>query len=350
MMNTTPDAHKQPEADTAPRSLLYKVATVTGFIGIIIILSFLSIRLVQSLPSTVSYLASLADGVYNFRDDQIVLVASSKEIFSGDSTTLSWSSPKRGGTFSLSFPCSEGIRIETMHEDEETTSELDCDQMVPIGTHHELTLKISSDQLHSATIPLTVYHFHPVSENALSENFVRINVVNSAIPSDFFSEQTREIIPLSPTATDTASTPTATEETPTQPTKKTVAYTVYKIPVSDPNGFTDLEMSYITIGNIINTQFVPYGSTIHTAKQSAIQFTVKNIGTKTSTSWTYLLRLPDGSVYTSPNQAPLHPNERVTITQGFATPVVGNYTIVGSVPMSDVNIVNNSFRAPFVVR
>jgi hypothetical protein len=349
IMNTTPEANKRPEGNVTPRPLLYKVATVIGFIGIIIILSFLSVRLVQSFPATVSYLASLADGVYNFRDDEIVLVASSKEIFSGDNTTLSWSSPKRGGTFSLSHPCSDGIRIETADVGGEITV-LNCDQIVSLGTTTELTVSIFSDLLHSATIPITIQHFHPVSEKALSENFVRISVTNPTIPSEFFTEQTRDIIPLPPTTPDTTIASSTTVVTPTAPTTKTVAYTVYKIPVSDQSGFTDLEMSYITIGSIVNTQFVPYGSVTQTAKQSAIQFTIKNIGTKTSSSWTYLLRLPDGSVYTSPIQSPLQPNERVTITQGFRTPSIGNYTIVGSIPMNDVHISNNSFTAPFIVR
>ncbi len=67
---------------------------------------------------------------------------------------------------------------------------------------------------------------------------------------------------------------------------------------------------------------------IKTEEAGAIQFEVKNYGTKTSEKWTFDVKLPDGSTYTSKKQAPLKPNERAVLTIGFLSDDDTSHTFV----------------------
>jgi len=119
---------------------------------------------------------------------------------------------------------------------------------------------------------------------------------------------------------------------------------VYGIPTSNPSGFTDLGTRHLGTGMIIGGRFV-LATTIDNDGQGAVQFEVKNIGTKTSAAWNYTVRLPNGEIYNAPMQTPLAPQERLTATIGFSIPNttgVKSYTVAVSVS-SDAKLANNSF-------
>ncbi len=141
-------------------------------------------------------------------------------------------------------------------------------------------------------------------------------------------------------------TPVATTPTPIQ--YKTV--TTYKKPVSDPNGKTDLAMTFTGVGSLNSNQhFVP--GSLPDRGQGALQFVVKNVGTKTSIDWSFKLDLPNGATMTSSVQKPLLPSESSTLTVTFEMNNDDwhdiNGTVVGG---GDINLANNSFVAKVAKR
>jgi hypothetical protein len=117
--------------------------------------------------------------------------------------------------------------------------------------------------------------------------------------------------------------PEVTEEVPvvkpqtpaiSKPTPKPVTTTVY--PSSNPNGFTDLKVTTLGSGALTNGVFT-YTPKYDSDMRSALRFDIKNIGTKTSDTWSFSINLPDGQKYTSEAQTALKPNEHVEFTIGF---------------------------------
>jgi len=151
----------------------------------------------------------------------------------------------------------------------------------------------------------------------------------------------------SPVAT---STPSTTPSKPVTPQYRTVA--TYVVPTSNPNGYTDLEVSLVAVGEMTNDErFIP-GTSLETNELGAMQFRVKNIGTKTSSNWHFVADLPNGDEFKSIVQQPLKPGEMTTLTVSFATDrkdgihrfgvdVYGN---------SDINTANNGFTATVNIR
>lgn len=161
-----------------------------------------------------------------------------------------------------------------------------------------------------------------------------------------------EVIVEEEPVVDTTDPSVVTGDTPVVTTPAPIQYktvTTYKKPVSNPNGFTDLSMSFVSVGNLnSNQRFVP--GTLPDNGQGAMQFIVKNLGTKTSSDWNFKLDLPNGSTMTSSVQKPLMPNESSTLTVVFEMDKdwhnIGG-TVLGG---GDVNLVNNSFTAKVAKR
>lgn len=147
------------------------------------------------------------------------------------------------------------------------------------------------------------------------------------------------------TVTTTAAAPTATKPAPVQ--YKTV--TSYKKPVSDPNGHTDLSMTFVGVGSLNASQSFVVGR-LPEKGQGAIQFVVKNTGTKTSGDWTFKLDLPNGSAITSNVQKPLLPNESSTLTIAFEMDDKWHDTSGVVLGGGDINTANNAFSAKVAKR
>ncbi|OGG41884.1 hypothetical protein A2837_01580 [Candidatus Kaiserbacteria bacterium RIFCSPHIGHO2_01_FULL_46_22] len=155
----------------------------------------------------------------------------------------------------------------------------------------------------------------------------------------------------SPIATSTpgTSTPTVTPK-PVTPQYRTV--TTYVVPTSNPNGYTDLEISLVAVGKMTSGErFIPTAY-LEAEEQSAIQFRVKNLGTKTSGNWHFKAELPNGDDFKSNVQQPLKPGEMATLTIAFVTDNDdGSHKFNVSVYTNgDTNTANNGFTATVNVR
>lgn len=167
------------------------------------------------------------------------------------------------------------------------------------------------------------------------------------------SEDEEEVVVPEETAVATSTPVAATTTTPVVTTPAPIQYktvTTYKKPVSNPNGVTDFSMTFVGVGSLNSSQrFVP--GNLPNSGQGAIQFVVKNIGTKTSGDWSFKLDLPNGSKMTSSVQKPLLPSESSTLTVAFSMSDDKwhdtNGTVVGG---GDVSLANNSFTAKVAKR
>ncbi len=189
------------------------------------------------------------------------------------------------------------------------------------------------------------------AENINENDDENVIVVVENTDTNEESDTEEEVVANNETATATSSAPVTT--TPVVTTPAPVQYktvTTYRKPVSDPNGRIDLAMTFVGVGNLNSSQrFVP--GNLPGSGQGAIQFVVKNIGTKTSSDWTFKLDLPNGSTMTSSVQKPLMPSESSTLTVAFEMHDNEwhdtNGTVLGG---GDTILVNNSFSAKVAKR
>ncbi|MEX0912959.1 MAG: CARDB domain-containing protein [Candidatus Paceibacterota bacterium] len=174
------------------------------------------------------------------------------------------------------------------------------------------------------------------------------NVVVVIDPEETPAEEVPEEIPEETPITEvdeeeTVVTPTPTT-TPAPVQYKTVV--TYHTPVSDPNGYTDLQAAFVAVGTLNSSgRFIP-SDHVSEDEQNALQFTVKNIGTKTSSGWSFVAELPNGSELVSKVQQPLKPSETSTLTVVFEMDDsrgsrTAEVKVTGG---SDINSANNSFR------
>lgn len=141
-----------------------------------------------------------------------------------------------------------------------------------------------------------------------------------------------------------------TVTTPVDNTPQYVTIKTYVTPTSDPNGYTDLEVTFIAVGKMTNNDLFLPGTPLERGDRGAMQFTVKNIGTKTSSTWQFNAGLPNGTVTNSPVQAPLGPKEIATITIAFDASDYGTKQIGANVYGGyDTNLSNNGFKTTVYV-
>lgn len=151
------------------------------------------------------------------------------------------------------------------------------------------------------------------------------NTTSSSTPNEYtHEEEVKEDIGTSTNTQSTEAQNFDTETTnsiqivsvPEEPKHTPPAKTTTIHPYSNPNGYVDL--SVITLGS----GALRHGTFVLTPRydintRNAIQFTIKNIGTKTSGTWGFETIFPSGNVYESGPQFPLKPHEQVTFTLGF---------------------------------
>lgn len=329
-----------------------KSLAIAGFIGLIIVVSWLGVQLVKVVPNAFTSLASLADSVYSY-DTRGLMVASSKGTVNDDeSVTINWNVPKRTGTFAFSYACSEGLAVD-MRDSLGAIKALTCDTNYNIGSVSAVDIIATSEKNRFTDLRYRIDFIPSGKEAPLMSDESTITIVNATIGTTGTPEVTVA------TSTPATTTPVATE-TPTKPTAPTMPATpaqpvytqqpIYSIPTSNPNGFTDLAVSFVGSGILVGQSFKNTG-TIDNDETGAIKFIVQNIGTKTSTAWTYTAKLPNGETYTSTSQAALKPNERATITLGFTMgddTGAKRYNVEVSVT-PDSNRNNNSFETAVAI-
>lgn len=331
-----------------------KLLAITGLLAILIVIAWLSVRIVTLAPSAFSSLASLTDSIYGItpfsQEFEIHSGTTEDVIQSGESTTVSWNAAPGDGVFVFSYECVEGVSVE-INTDAQGQRPVTCDTAYDIGTVTSLEFVAESEKNRFIDIPLTI-SFSSNNGKYDAETTDMITVVNASISpvvlnsEDESTDTTTESEAVRAGDDDStntsAHTPTASQSTTPRPTTE-ITY-IYNVPVSDPNGYIDLAIHYRGVGHIENGRFVNTGS-IEANKLGAIQFEVENTGTKTSNIWSFSTKLPTGTTYQSDTQSELGPKERAILSIGFPSPDAGTTADFSFDVQTggDINLTNNDF-------
>lgn len=324
-----------------------KWLAIAGFIAIAALIVFLVVKLVSFLPSAWSSLASIADSVYNYdRNPTLVVTTKSDVVNSGDGFTLNWKEQHPRGSFEFSYSCTEGAAVEVRHSDG-TIEPLACDTPLNLGTATALEVAVSTEKQRFTDLSYKLRFVPSDPRLEAMETNSRITIVNVRIPTSGLATDDQATTPeetIKPDETPVVTPkPTATS-TPTKPKPQYVTNVTYSVPKSDPNGYTDLQVTFLGVGTLRGSTFILTPS-LSRNESGAIRFVVKNIGTKTSNDWHYVANLPSDVSYTSKDQAPLKPQEEAIITVSFlgADRVGLEKFAVTAETTSDRNNQNNSF-------
>lgn len=353
------------------RGSLLKPLAIVGFIGIIILIAWLSVQLVRVAPGAFASLASLAESL---NKDQSLSAEATKQTVpltvtsnttlsnTGEEITISWGTPSVPGTFTFSYACTEGIAIDLVNVD--GLRSIDCDTNYNIGNVTDLTITVDSAKERYADVTYTISFLGTNDTVPRASGSAVLTIVNSAIQNILVTAPDMEAAPepvwtepVSPAPTPTVVPPRAEENitvtpavtpvvtpTPTAPPTYEQEF-IYTIPTSDPQGRTDLSVRFLDTGMITNETFTT--GAVRSGDQGAIRFEVKNLGTKTSGTWSYSVTLPTGSRYESSAQLPLKPNERAVLTIGFPTGTETEHRFVVLVnEATDQNRSNDRFEQP----
>lgn len=346
-------------SENQKKDRILKSLAVGGFVGLIILIAWISVRLVSYAPTAITSLASLADSVYNYKPPELVVVASKNIINSEENATISWNVPAQTGTFAFSFDCIEGVAFDARTTDGDIKN-LTCNTNYNVGSVSAIDVIVYSEKNRFSDVPYTISFIPSAADTPSAIKSATLTVVNPSISPIVTTTEPEPIATVTPViaTVDTiraetvvaTATPVAVKPKPIVPVY-TQQY-IYTVPVSNPNGYTDLGTKFIATGGMTNENIFQSTGVIRQDTKGAIQFEVKNFGTRTSGGWSFTAILPNDSTYTSPIQAALKPNERAVITVGFVSP-----TTTGIKPFSvslklsdDSQILNNAFSAVVSVK
>ncbi len=314
-----------------------RVLIITGFLAIIALLAWLSTQLVSVLPTAFSSLASLAEGLNQYKEamveyEPLSITSALSELEAGTPVTITWKKDDRPGTYTFSYSCvsNSSVAIVTAEGQKDAA----CDTRYDLGDTDSVTLIPRSEKAGDFAYAISFMRGNDIGPIRIAEQTLPLKVKILAETPTTDGQVLGEI--------DTNENATSTDQTPTTPIK-VVEEVRYEIPTSNPNGFTDLAARFLATGSIKNNRFV--AGTLKQDASGAIQFEIKNNGTKTSNVWTYRVTLPDGDTYTSPTQLPLKPNERAVISLSFDTPNERSHTFTVSTDLTgDRSKSNNQFK------
>lgn len=342
------EQERQQKKDSILKSL-----AIIGFIGTILVIAWLSITLVHLAPSAFSSLASLAETLNQKRQDlaateseewSLALKTDTTLITPSDPVEISWNQATSGGYFTFSYACADGVAVDLIGVT--GLGSIACDTNYNLGNATSLSFTVDSEKNRYADMAYTIAFMGSNDTVARTSETRQVTIINNSLAD---GDASPEPIPTVPTPEITPSVPTPAPEvvvTPTKPSTPAPAYTeeiIYITPVSDPNGRVDLGVRFLGTGTIVNNRFVP--GTISLENNGAIQFEVKNYGTKTSGLWNLTVSLPDGSQYEAKAEAALKPNERATMTIGFAKTSKTTHTFLISVQTDNEQyLLNNSLQ------
>ncbi len=323
---------------------LIKLMAIIGFFAILALIVWLIVQGVRAFPSIFSSLASIAETVNEYRPGELTIELPKNIVNSDETFTVNWTDMGKG-SYEFTYVCSDGVSL-FVRTNESALREIACTDVLTLPRDvHGLFLSVRAAKQRVSDVDFTVTFDAEKGDTHIATG--RVTVVNATMgvkPQTVATETNEDttIVLPSPTPAVPASLPEPTTRPVTsQPAASIVAFT----PKSYEDGFTDLRALYLGVGTIENGTFVPK-ATFNEDDTAAFRFEVKNIGTKTSDTWTYSLTLPGGSMYESDPQTGLTPNEKAVFTVGFelGDNVQSSVTIAGkTIVKDDKDTSNNDF-------
>ena len=334
--------------NTESREPRLKTLAIIGLLAAIALIAWLAVQIVAYAPTTFTSLASLAEGISQYKDSvlagenkALVITSNISTLESNKPTTISWNKDEQPGTYTFSYNCADGVTIDIVAS--EGLKSISCDTRYSLGDTDNVTLVIESAQVPETNLSYAISFMraNDIGPIRIGEQTITIKNESLAVAAPVENGEVLGESDKNDFVADEIVKPETPRPTKPAPVVETPTYT-YALPVSNPNGFTDLATRFLNVGEINNNKFMV--GTIARNDSGAFQFEIKNIGTKTSEPWGYTVTLPDGDIYTSPKQAALKPNERAVISLGFDTPDKASYTFVVVLKVEDKVSANNSFK------
>ncbi len=306
--------------ETNTRSVTTKTLAIIGFIATLVLIAWVFILAIKNAPSVFTSLASIAESIQSYRPiNEISIATENTVVNSSESFQVSWTDVKQEGEYHFTYACTEGVSLSVRDGDGLLTPIKCTDILTLPATAHGIFLTITSDKIRLTDVLLKISFTNP-EENISLASEMNITVVNATIP---VREEVPVIVTPEPEKIETTPEPIVTEavpaESPIVSTPKPVVPTMIPTiiyPQSNPNGYTDLKVTTLGSGILKNGVFT-YTAKYDRDLRNAIKFDIKNIGTKTSGTWTFKTILPSGVIYESPIQRALKPLEHVEFTLGF---------------------------------
>ena len=307
-MNQVPEERKE---------ALTKSFAIVGFVAIILFAVWLAVQIVSLMPTAFSSLASLADGVYNYRPATEMQVATRDSVVNaGEAFTISWTTHSEEGIYYFSYACTDGVALSLRGTGDIVN--VACDTDVELVGSGSTEIIVESEKQRFIDVPYTI-SFTGVNGTELFADS-EVTIVNASIPTTVANEEPEEEVEETPepeVAGETTTTGNTGGTGLVAGTPTTIEEIIYAIPASDPNGTVDLAVKFLGVGIMTKDKTFVRTGIIDKDQTGAFQFEVKNLGTKTSDKWTFEAEMPSDIDYTSKNQNPLKPNERAVITLGF---------------------------------
>lgn len=330
-----------------------KIFTVIILIGIIIFFAWSAVQIVKLLPSAISSLASLADTVHNYKPEKysISVTPEKSTINSSETLGVAWNTAKTNGSYTFRYECKDGVAVDISYSDKEFSS-IACGSAYELGEIDRIKIKIDSEKNRVSEMAYTIAFLQKNDNSSSTSQTNTISIINQNIAELTTGTTSTSTETTSPTTDAVVATekPVTIPPTINKPVVSTPVY-IYEIPISNPNGITDLVLSNLKIGTIDKIKRFVTTEAIIKNVAGAIQFTVHNTGTKTSEDWTFAVTLPGNIEYVSSAQKPLKPNERAILTIEF--PAVTNTNLqtvkVDVKTKRDSDNSNNSLKQTVIV-
>lgn len=278
-----------------------RILAIFAFVVVIAIGIFGSLALASAVPNVFSGMAAAVTSVFSGSEtepepeenptptNQSIVVSAPGSVADGQTFTLSWghTGKTQNGVYAFRYDCAEGLSFTFPT----SQAAIACGQPFVLDGTGSIALVAASQT-------------EPAQDAFLSIDFI---------------PEGQSVASVSGSATLSV-----TYTAPETNTGNGGGTTTTTIPVtSDPNGYTDLTVRFVSVGAVNRTTgtFYPvsYPSRSSVTDRIAVRFEVKNEGTKTSPQWFFRANLPtqQSATFNSQAQTALRPGESIIFTLAF---------------------------------
>ena len=292
-----------------------RVIAIIGFIALLGIGMYGSVRVAQAVPGAFSRVAAAIvslTSIFVPANETITLSVPSLTVLSNTPVTLAieHANKKVDGTYTFRYSCIDGVSISAVNS-VGTADALVCNTPYPF-TPFNNSITVTPVSATNRFVDVEVF-----------VSFVPTNTATATIiGSTVLTVENRDIA-TSPTTVPTTN-PTPAPKPKPRPTTNpgTGSSTTILVPqghASDPNGYVDLTARVIEVGTLNDQGVFVASSTPVRGSKIAVRFAIENSGTKTSKEFTFSSVLPTMPPYTyfSNSQVALGPQDRIEYTIGF---------------------------------
>lgn len=298
------------EEQSTFRDITNKTFAIIGVVAVLLVGMWLAVNAVTMVPRLASMLASAMVSMSSiFVPGERIEISVSDVIENEKPFTLSWDHINKSdkGTYAFSFVCAEDLYF--------TSSLSTGGEIITCNTPFQ------SAEL-KGNITLTP---HTKAIKDLDTTFIVAFVEAGSTTASAESRVAATVTAKSSTVTTPKPTTPVTGVTPKPPktpgttTTNTYTYTGTSTP-SNPNGVVNLRGKVIAVGVLDRTTGEFTASTsINISARVGVKFEIENIGTRTSSAWSFIAQLPTTPFHSfqSAAQIPLAPGDKIEYTLGF---------------------------------